>query len=433
VDEIRDHFRDLTSHETYAASLASAGLAESALGHEWIEAAESALLEPMTVDLPYREDGFLPPNQAGALGFRFHLERGQRLSVDLEVIAPDPARMFVDLYRAHPDGEGAPLFVMPADSATNGLGYTVGRRGDFILRVQPELLRGGEYRLTLRSAASLAFPVEGASTGQIQSFFGADRDGGRRSHHGVDIFMPRGTPVVAGTTARVSRVQVTRIGGKVIWLRDREQNQSLYYAHLDSQIVREGAIVRPGEVLGLIGNTGNARTTAPHLHFGIYRRGEGPVNPMPFLRQPPSVLPDITADTANIDTWLRVSVEGARVRTTPDTRSPVLREVARNTAVQVEAVAGGFYRVQFPDGERGFLSARVTESTADPFRSAVRGHEVALLASPTAGAPVVERTAAGSELPVIGTFGEYLFVRGSAGTHGWLRQDSRSTDGAGGS
>ncbi len=290
VDEIRDRFRDVTSHESYARSLESVELSESALGRDWTESARRALVDPLPVELPYREEGYLAAEEAPALGFLVELERGQRLSVDLE-LGGEPARVFVDLYRADPSGEREPLFVISADSATNELSYTVGRGGPFVLRIQPELLRGGEYQLTVRSGASLAFPVAGADARQIQSYFGADRDGGRRSHHGVDIFMPRGTPVVAGTAGRVSRVQVTSRGGKVIWLRDREQNQSLYYAHLDSQIVREGAIVRPGQVLGLVGNTGNARTTPPHLHFGIYRRGEGPVNPQGGRRGRAAPLP----------------------------------------------------------------------------------------------------------------------------------------------
>jgi Membrane proteins related to metalloendopeptidases len=54
--------------------------------------------------------------------------------------------------------------------------------------------------------------------------------------------------------------------------------------------VASGAHVETGDILGFVGNTGNARTTPPHLHFGIYT-GSGPVNPAPFLGPPPR-LPD---------------------------------------------------------------------------------------------------------------------------------------------
>lgn len=62
---------------------------------------------------------------------------------------------------------------------------------------------------------------------------------------------------------------MTPRGGKVVWMRDEARGMSLYYAHLDSQHVAAGAYVRPGDTLGFVGKTGNARTTPPHLHFGI--------------------------------------------------------------------------------------------------------------------------------------------------------------------
>jgi hypothetical protein len=98
----------------------------------------------------------------------------------------------------------------------------------------------------------------------IGSRFGAPRDAGARSHHGIDIFARRGTPVVAAATGVVNRVNVTDIGGKVVWVRDVLGN-SLYYAHLDSQAVSSGMRVNVGDTLGFVGNTGNARTTPPHL------------------------------------------------------------------------------------------------------------------------------------------------------------------------
>ncbi|NIU75802.1 MAG: M23 family peptidase, partial [Gammaproteobacteria bacterium] len=101
---------------------------ETALGRDWIEAAERALRDPLSVELPYREEGYLSADEAPALGFLVELERGQRLSVDLEIVG-EPVRVFVDLYRSDPSGERRPLFVASADSATNELAYTVGRSG----------------------------------------------------------------------------------------------------------------------------------------------------------------------------------------------------------------------------------------------------------------------------------------------------------------
>ncbi|MBU6121699.1 M23 family metallopeptidase [Hymenobacter siberiensis] len=152
--------------------------------------------------------------------------------------------------------------------------------------MQPELLSAGRYTLRLRREPSLSiFPVLGRRDAAAGSFWGADRDGGARRHEGIDIFAPRGTPAVAATAGYISRTGETPLGGRVVWLADAEHGEHLYYAHLDKQLVVPGQHVRAGDTLGLVGNTGNARTTVPHLHFGIYRSGQGALDPLPFVRR----------------------------------------------------------------------------------------------------------------------------------------------------
>ena len=107
------------------------------------------------------------------------------------------------------------------------------------------------------------FPWRSGDTRAVLSFFGDSRDGGRRGHRGVDIFAPRGTPVLSATDGRVYRVETTLIGGNVVWVRASDQVNRVYYAHLDSQVVRTGMEVKRGTLLGFVGNTGNARTTPP--------------------------------------------------------------------------------------------------------------------------------------------------------------------------
>ncbi|MGO1460730.1 MAG: M23 family metallopeptidase [Marinobacter sp.] len=81
------------------------------------------------------------------------------------------------------------------------------------------------------------------------------------------------------------------IGGNHVWLSGGMLgigSASYYYAHLDSFAIESGDVVKKSEILGYVGNTGNARTTSPHLHFGIY--SGGPIDPAPFLKPEP-VLP----------------------------------------------------------------------------------------------------------------------------------------------
>ena len=156
--------------------------------------------------------------------------------------------------------------------------------GVYILRIQPELFRGGHLRVTSAPAPSLHFPVPGAGTANIQSIYGDEREAGRRSHEGIDIFAPRGTPVLAASDGFVTAVGQNRLGGNVVWVWNPSRGVRLYYAHLQDQLVRAGTFVKAGDTLGTVGNTGNAKTTPPHLHFGIYARGDGGIDPEPFIR-----------------------------------------------------------------------------------------------------------------------------------------------------
>jgi murein DD-endopeptidase MepM/ murein hydrolase activator NlpD len=112
--------------------------------------------------------------------------------------------------------------------------------------------------------------------------WGAARPNGR-SHKGVDIFAGRGTPVRAVADGVATRVETDGLGGNVIHLVD-EAGHRYYYAHLSAHAVSAGARVESGEVIGSLGNSGNARGTPPHLHFA-YHPNDGPaVNPYPLAR-----------------------------------------------------------------------------------------------------------------------------------------------------
>jgi murein DD-endopeptidase MepM/ murein hydrolase activator NlpD len=133
------------------------------------------------------------------------------------------------------------------------------------------------------SGATLLMPVVGVRTNDISDSWGNPRDGGRRKHRGIDIFAPKGTPIVAVTDGIVSYIGEQPKGGLCLWL-TTEAGTSFYYAHLDRWApgLYEGMEVRTGDLLGYVGNTGNARTTPPHLHFGINQDDEM-VNPYPIL------------------------------------------------------------------------------------------------------------------------------------------------------
>ena len=103
-------------------------------------------------------------------------------------------------------------------------------------------------------------------------------------HEGTDIFAASGTPVRSPVEG-VVRHASGGAGGIAAYVRTKEWHD-LYFAHLSSYSdVKPGDAVRVGDVLGFVGDTGNARGGTPHLHFEIHPRGKGPVNPKPYLDQ----------------------------------------------------------------------------------------------------------------------------------------------------
>lgn len=129
----------------------------------------------------------------------------------------------------------------------------------------------------------IQMPVVGVSAWKIRDNFHAPREGGRY-HLGLDIFAPRGTPVVAASDGVITYVGVQTKAGRCLWL-SADSGLAFFYAHLDhwSGGIREGLRVRRGTVLGYVGNTGNAIHTPSHLHFQVMNESDI-VDPLPLLR-----------------------------------------------------------------------------------------------------------------------------------------------------
>ncbi len=274
--------------ELFIWRLRMAGLLESPLGQRWTHAVDRASKKPIQAGAQYRTTETFEDDEVEAHIYQVSLERGEKLVWQLTRQDTADSRLYASLERrkrndehwttiSHLDAEG--------DTQTR----IASAAGDYRVVLQPELFAKVDYSLAMASGGSLPFPVEGAKQRDIGSVFGDPRDGGARKHHGVDIFAKKGTPVTAVIDGYV-RTGTGGLGGKYVWLSGGMfglGSARYYYAHLDDFAVESGDKVKKGEVIGYVGNTGNARTTPPHLHFGIY--AGGPVDPEPFLKPQPEL------------------------------------------------------------------------------------------------------------------------------------------------
>jgi murein DD-endopeptidase MepM/ murein hydrolase activator NlpD len=273
-------------HQAYGYELALTRLQRNAAAGEWVAAADRALLEPQTVELPFRKMDE-QSSGAAAVGYAFTVPVGRRVSVKVSADEAVNGELFVDLFRISEAGRERVSGALPG-SGLEPIIIDALEGGDYVMRVQPQVGATATYDAEIEQRALLAFPVDGVDGRAIWSGFGADRDGGRRAHRGVEIFAARGTPVLAATDGWVTRVETTRVGGNVVWIQPLFGNMRVYYAHLHEQWVEPGEFVVAGQPLGAVGNTGNAITTPPHLHFGVYVRRPGvrggARDPADFLR-----------------------------------------------------------------------------------------------------------------------------------------------------
>jgi murein DD-endopeptidase MepM/ murein hydrolase activator NlpD len=412
---IRDLFHSDSPYQAYVRRLQEAGLDQLALGRDWIDAGTRALSRPIEARLPFRETGYFAPERPEAVAYRLELTRGRTLSIAIDFQAASPARIFVDLFE--PRDTNPPDRLASLEDGDSVLTWQVRRTGVYLLRLQPELLRGGRWTVVERTLASVGFPVPGVGVPAIKSRFGVERDAGRRRHHGIDIFAPRGTPAVA-VTEGVARASTNPLGGNVVWLHDTRQGRTYYYAHFDRWAVGEHQPVKPGDTLGFIGNTGNARTTPPHLHFGIYE--SGPVDPFPFVAPDDPVPGSPAASAERLDDWVRVTVPTAVLLSGAHRGADTLRRLERGTIARVAGSANRLYRIELPDRETGYVAIEAVDAAAEPLRLLALDSGAVLRESPTAGAPVVAVLLDAAEAGLLGDFAGYVRVRLPSGREAWL-------------
>jgi len=267
--------KDKTPHEIYAEKIEKVPA-----GKQWIEVSNNILLNTKAVQLPYKQLGYFPAGKPRALALEFTAQRGEQINFDLRSsVSTDPV-VYADVFK---DNAGTVDHIVSADEDSSHFSFDVEETGTYILRLQPQMETNVQYDLAIAAAPSLGFPVAGTKA-RVVSVWGDSRDNGARKHEGIDIAATRLTPAIAAADGYISSVKDGGLGGKTVNMKVKDRNLSLYYAHLDQQLVQEGQYVKKGDTIGLVGNTGNAKHSSPHLHFGIYTYG-GAIDPLPFVNK----------------------------------------------------------------------------------------------------------------------------------------------------
>ena len=412
-------FGKKTPHEQYEKKIKDAGLKETVFGEAWLKAAAITLSNPLDISLPYSETGYFSDDRANGIGLRFQAKRGQKLNISLQKRSSENFTTYLDLWQPYPTSENkTPKFLLAADTMNLSLEYVITEDTNFIVRVQPELLKKGEYTLTISAGPSLAFPIPQNIKSSIISLFGTGRDGGRK-HEGIDILAPKHSTAIASANGVVTRVNENELGGKVIFMRPDNASYSLYYAHLDSQITKEGQRVKIGDILGLTGNTGNAKFTISHLHFGIYTNNNIAMDPLYFVKNDYKESAKLSVTLTNLNTWMRC-VKNAKFYSDQNIAGTNFTTLEENTLLKPEAGTGNSYRVILPDGKKGFVTALSITPALKPLKRLTIKRSLSLLSIPDAAGLQKKLLAQGEKINVLAVFKDFYFINDKENTEGWI-------------
>ena len=144
-----------------------------------------------------------------------------------------------------------------------------------------------------KPVGKLTIPVEGVKLSQLSDNFDQPR-GKERHHEALDIMAPKGTRVIAAADGKVVKLFNSKPGGLTVYQFDPTEKYAYYYAHLDryAEGVKEGSVLKRGDLVGYVGVTGNSAPNGPHLHFAVVEltpkkewwKGTA-VNPFPMMSE----------------------------------------------------------------------------------------------------------------------------------------------------
>ncbi len=335
---------DLTFREQYEQSLAIDTLLPMDTKQHWLNQSRVAMEDSTYIHLPYQEQSpslSLPT----AYGLNCSAKMGEQLDIFIE--ANDT--VLVDVWLKKPRWS----LLYDAMQYQDTLHIPLNQNGDYLIRVQTLIGATQPFTIQIHKSPQNLMPVVGADNEDVWSRFGDPRDAGKRTHEGVDIFKRRGTPVVASASGTVIEVKEEGLGGKQIWIRDQHLPINHYYAHLHEQYVVLGDFVQKGDTIATVGNTGNAQTTRPHLHYGIYHFTQGAIDPFPFFGYPRSIRQFRTFLDTIPDTW--AGPIDFPIRASPSAKASIIHQGEVEHAPLILGWTNHWWHLRLHDGRSGYL------------------------------------------------------------------------------
>jgi len=310
----------------------------------WETRISTALNDSLEIELPYLESGELKPRNFAIYSYSTYLIPGEVIEAKIKTDSSSTL-IFSELYKKTDSETSKFEKIKSGESLAKSLSFEIKERGLYKIVLQPEIEANTPFEIEIKKSPTYLFPVANGNNSDIGSYWGDIRDGGRRNHKGIDIFANKGTPVIAPASGRVGFTGEKGLGGKQVWLRDGKRKQSLYYAHLDSIVPGLGR-VNIGDTLGFVGNTGNAKTTPPHLHFGIYKSGEGAIDPLGFVYLTEE-LENIASTQKKISSRLKVNAQTANFRNKPAaSNSSVIKKGKIGEILSVQGKTADWFHVR---------------------------------------------------------------------------------------
>lgn len=316
---------------------------------QWRAQYNLALGDSIIINNPYVEKGRLYPDTYPTYSYIIAAKEGEQITV--EVVRDSlQQKFFIDLISL---ADNAHVPLVTNDPNQHQITYAVSAAGDYRIVVQPEIKANTAFTLIVNKSPTYGFPVAGKGNAAIQSFWGYERDGGTRSHEGIDIFAARNTPIVAASNGVITRTGDMGLGGKQVWQRSKDLGHSLYYAHLDSISAVPGSTVSQGDTVGFMGSTGNAKGGSPHLHFGIYKGFGGAIDPLPFIFVHPSAKPG-DFPKSSFSRYSKTK-SAATLRKSSSTKSLKIGMLAANDTIKVLGQSKDWLHVQTSTNQKAFL------------------------------------------------------------------------------